>query len=108
MRIIEPAPTVRATYLLVKCLEERIIATYLLLLQQLIHYFSFCGNLLASPTLCVHPVIPEIKAHRIILSACSSIFKEILQINTNNNHPIIYLRGIQHPEMESVLQFIFG
>ena len=46
---------VRATYLLEKYLEERIIATYLLLLQQPIYYFSFWGNLLASPTLDVHP-----------------------------------------------------
>ena len=49
----------------------------------------------------------QIKAHRNILSACSSVFKEILQINTNNNHPVIYLRGIQHPEIESILQFIY-
>ena len=49
----------------------------------------------------------QIKAHRNILSSCSSVFKEILQINTNNNHPVIYLRGIQHPEMESILQFIY-
>ena len=49
----------------------------------------------------------QIKAHRNILSACSSVFKEILQINTNNNHPVIYLRGIQHSEMESILQFIY-
>ena len=38
----------------------------------------------------------QIKAHRNILSSCSSVFKEILQINTNNNHPVIYLRGIQY------------
>ena len=49
----------------------------------------------------------QIKAHRNILSACSSVFKEILHINTNNNHPVIYLRGIQHSEMESILQFIY-
>ena len=49
----------------------------------------------------------QIKAHRNILSACSSVFKEILQINTNNNHPVIYLRGIQHTEIESILQFIY-
>ena len=49
----------------------------------------------------------QLKAHRNILSACSSVFKEILQIKTNNNHPVIYLRGIQYPEMESILQFIY-
>ena len=49
----------------------------------------------------------QIKAHRNILSAWSTVFKEILHINTNNNHPVIYLRGIQHSEMESILQFIY-
>ena len=49
----------------------------------------------------------QIKAHRNILSACSSVFKEILQINSNISHPVIYLRGIQHSEMESLLQFIY-
>ena len=49
----------------------------------------------------------QLKAHRNILSACSSVFKEILQIDTNNNHPVIYLRGIQHSELESILQFIY-
>ena len=33
----------------------RIIATYFTLLRQPFYHFSFCGNLLASPTLDVHP-----------------------------------------------------
>ena len=41
-----------------KCLEERIIATYFTLIQQPIYHLSFCGNLLASPTLAVHPIYP--------------------------------------------------
>ena len=48
-----------------------------------------------------------VKAHRNILSACSSVFKDILQMETSNNHPVIYLRGIQYPEIESILQFIY-
>ena len=48
-----------------------------------------------------------LKAHRNILSACSSVFKDMLQINKSNNHSVIYLRGIQHSEMESILQFIY-
>ena len=49
----------------------------------------------------------QIKAHRNILSACSPVFKDILQINTNDINPVIYLRGIQYPEMESILEFIY-
>ena len=48
-----------------------------------------------------------IKAHRNILSACSPVFKNILQMEITNNHPVIYLRGIQHTEMESIFQFIY-
>ena len=49
----------------------------------------------------------QIRAHRNILSACSPVFKNILQIESNNTNPVIYLRGIQHSEMESIMQFIY-
>ena len=49
----------------------------------------------------------SIKAHRNILSACSPVFKSILQLEPQHNHPVIYLRGIQHSLIESILQFIY-
>ena len=50
----------------------------------------------------------QIRAHRNILSACSPVFKKILQLDSGvNTNPIIYLRGIQHSEMESIMQFIY-
>ena len=49
----------------------------------------------------------QIRAHRNILSACSPVFKSILQIDRKNANPVIYLRGIQHYEMESIMQFIY-
>ena len=49
----------------------------------------------------------QIRAHRNILSAASPVFKSILQIDSNNANPVIYLRGIQHSEMESIMQFIY-
>ena len=49
----------------------------------------------------------QIRAHRNILSACSPVFKSILQIDCKNANPVIYLRGIQHSEMESIMQFIY-
>ena len=47
----------------------------------------------------------QIKAHINILSACSPVFKDILK--DRNNSPIMYLRGIQYTEMESIMQFIY-
>ena len=35
------------------------------------------------------------------------IFRHILQVSPKNNHPVIYLRGIQHSDIESILQFIY-
>ena len=49
----------------------------------------------------------QIRAHRNILSACSPVFKNILQLDSKNVNPVIYLRGIQHSEIESIMQFIY-
>ena len=49
----------------------------------------------------------QIRAHRNILSAASPVFKSIFQIDSKNANPVIYLRGIQHSEMESIMQFIY-
>merc|ERR1711911_287914 len=48
----------------------------------------------------------HIKANVNILSACSPVFKDILK-RGNNSSPIMYLRGIQFSEMESIMQFIY-
>ena len=47
----------------------------------------------------------QYKVHKFILSACSSVFKTILTRNPLNSS--IYLRGINHEELESILQFIY-
>ena len=49
----------------------------------------------------------EIRAHRNILSACSPVFKDMLQNNRSNTESVIDLRGIQHSEMESIMEFIY-
>ena len=48
----------------------------------------------------------KFKAHKVVLSACSSVFKGIIS-DTFLSSPIIYLRGIQSFEIESILQFIY-
>ena len=48
----------------------------------------------------------QIKANINILSACSPVFKDILRREKNSSQ-IMYLRGIQFPEMESIMQFIY-
>ena len=48
----------------------------------------------------------QFKAHKIVLSACSSVFKGIIEDLPQNNS-VIYLRGINHNEMESILEFMY-
>merc|ERR1739838_918532 len=48
----------------------------------------------------------QIKANINILSACSPVFKDILKKEKYSNQ-IMYLRGVQYSEMESIIQFIY-
>ena len=48
----------------------------------------------------------QIKANINILRACIPVFKDILK-KEKNSSTVIYLRGIQFSEMESILQFIY-
>ena len=49
----------------------------------------------------------QFKAHKNVLSASSPVFKSILQ-ELPQDRPAIYLRGINHQEMESILEFIYS
>jgi len=46
------------------------------------------------------------KAHKIVLSACSLVFKTIIS-EIPKESSVIYLRGIEGTELESILQFIY-
>ena len=48
----------------------------------------------------------QIKANISILRACSPVFKDILKKEKNSN-TLMYLRGIQYSDMESIMQFIY-
>ena len=48
----------------------------------------------------------QFKAHKIVLSACSTVLQKIIDSNPGQ-HPLIYLRGIRSNELESILQFMY-
>ena len=48
----------------------------------------------------------QFKAHKFVLSAGSSVLRNILD-NNLSQHPVIYLRGIESHEIESMLQFMY-
>ena len=49
----------------------------------------------------------QLKAHKIVLSACSLVFKSIIN-DLHGSNSVIYMRGIQHQEMESILKFMYS
>jgi len=48
----------------------------------------------------------QIQAHKVILSACSPFFKTILRRNPHQ-HPLLYLQGVSHADLQSVLSFMY-
>ena len=48
----------------------------------------------------------QIQAHKLILSACSPFFKSILKMNPHQ-HPLLYLKGVDFPSLQSVLNFMY-
>jgi hypothetical protein len=48
----------------------------------------------------------QIKAHKVILSACSSFFRRILH-NNKHPHPLIYIKGVRFSELSAILKFVY-
>lgn len=56
-------------------------------------------------------VMKTLPAHRVVLSACSPVFKELLRAigaNGDSKGPLIFLRGISYHDMEAVLDFMYN
>ncbi|KAB7503910.1 Protein tramtrack, beta isoform [Armadillidium nasatum] len=49
----------------------------------------------------------HVKAHRLILSACSPYFKELL-VSHPDKHPIIILKDVRYSELQNLIQFIYN
>ena len=48
----------------------------------------------------------QIHAHKVILSACSPFFRNILRRNSHPN-PLLYLKGVRYPDLQAVLNFMY-
>merc|ERR1712133_192139 len=76
--------------------------------------FSFLQNLrrvLFENDLCDVTLVSDdqklLKSHKLILSACSPVFKTIIQ-NSNHSYPVIYLRGIKFQDIDAIVKFIYS
>ena len=73
-------------------------------LQEMLH------NMMTSKELTDVTLVSEdkilFKAHKVVLSASSTVFKSIISENYSTNS-VFYLRGILSYEIESILQFIY-
>ncbi|KAK8399975.1 hypothetical protein O3P69_002980 [Scylla paramamosain] len=49
----------------------------------------------------------RLKAHKLMLSACSNFFRELLRENPSD-HPIVFLRDVRFWELESIMDFIYN
>ena len=49
----------------------------------------------------------QIEAHKLILGACSTFFKNVLR-RTNHHHPMLYLKGVFGKDLQGILNFIYS
>jgi len=48
----------------------------------------------------------QIEAHKVILSACSPFFRNVLRRH-HHQHPLLYLKGVKYTDLQSVLNFMY-
>ena len=63
------------------------------------------GKLFADVTLVSDDMI-QTPAHRTVLSGATGVFKRLLMLNPSAQ-PLLFLKGVQHEELESILEFIY-
>jgi len=49
----------------------------------------------------------QIQAHKVILSACSPFFRNLLRCNPHQ-HPLLYLKGVKFKELLGILDFMYN
>jgi len=58
-------------------------------------------------TLCCDNGTDVVSAHKVILAACSPLFRKILARQKNQQNPFLYLKGIKLKELQAVLNFMY-
>merc|ERR1712088_1062045 len=58
-------------------------------------------------TLCCDNGTDIVPAHKVILAACSPLFRKILTHQKNQQNPFLYLKGIRLKELQAVLNFMY-
>ena len=48
----------------------------------------------------------QITAHKVVLSACSPFFRNVLKRNPHQ-HPLLYMKGVKYSDLESLLSFMY-
>ena len=49
----------------------------------------------------------QIQAHKVILSACSTFFRNLLRRNPHQ-HPLLYLKGVKYKDLLGILDFMYN
>jgi len=49
----------------------------------------------------------QVQAHKVILSACSTFFRNILRRNPHQ-HPLLYLKGVKYKQLLDILDFMYN
>ena len=49
----------------------------------------------------------QLFAHKVVLSSCSSVFKQLLK-SSSHPHPVLFLRGVRSKALEYILDFIYS
>jgi len=58
-------------------------------------------------TLCCDNGVDLVQAHKVILAACSPLFRKILAHQRHQQNPLLYLKGIRLKELQAVLNFMY-
>lgn len=49
-----------------------------------------------------------VRAHRLLLAACSPYFRRLLAGLASHHHPVILLRDVRHNHLVGILEFIYN